>query len=127
MLGNWTRNGGIFVHGIGKVTFNNASADQSINGSQNAQDFYNLTLIKGSKKLNFSGSISLVAVRNVLTMNSGNIDLGMTGVLELGASPTSAGTLNYTSGTVINGTSGVSSAGLLDHLNRELIFRSEPA
>ncbi len=106
VLGNWTRNGGIFVHGIGKVTFNNASADQSINGSQNAQDFYNLTLIKGSKKLNFSGSISLVAVRNVLTMNSGNIDLGMTGVLELGASPSSVGTLNYTSGTVINGTSG---------------------
>lgn len=104
--GNWTRNGGVFNPDSGTLIFNNAAADQLINGSATAQAFNHLTINKGSRKLILGGSISQVTVGGALAMTSGNIVLGTSGILELGTSVSTPGDLNYTSGTIINGTSG---------------------
>ena len=106
VTGDWTNNGGTFTPGTGTITLNGTSADQNIKGTATSQTFNNLTVNKSSTKVIIGGSTTAVTVGGTLTMTAGNIDLGTGGTLELGTSASSAGTLSYTAGTIINSTSG---------------------
>jgi hypothetical protein len=107
LKGNWTNDGGTFTPLTGLVNFNNTGIDQTILGLNNAvnQTFNKLTIAKGSRKLIIGGSTSIVTIGGtnpVLTMTSGNIDVG-SNTLELGSGTTAStvGTLSYTSGNII--------------------------
>ncbi len=96
IAGNWTDNGS-FTEGTRTVTFN-GSNNQIITDPSN-ETFYNLVLNNSGA----SGNNSLILANNVtsthrITMTSGNINTG-SNILIL--TPTTAGSLTYSSGIII--------------------------
>ena len=96
IAGNWTNNG-TFTFGTRSVTFNGTN-NQTISNPLD-EFFYNLILNNSGS----SGNNYLILSNNVtcswsLAMTSGNINTG-SNILIL--TPTTAGSLNYTSGTII--------------------------
>ena len=92
LQGNWS-NQGSFLSRNGTVSFTGTSVDAQYI-SNIAGDFYNLTISN-------SAGVTLIndaKISNLLTMTSGNI---VTGTNTLILVPTSAGSLNYSSGTIV--------------------------
>ena len=91
-------NFGTFVSSTGTINFNGTSA-QTISG--NNVTFYNFTL-NNSTGLTLAANINIT---NTLTMTSGNI-AAYNYLLTLGSSTSSLGTLSYSSGSIITGSTG---------------------
>jgi hypothetical protein len=91
--GNWIKNGS-FIPGTGSVTFNGTAA-QSISGI-GTTSFTNLIVNNSSTGLSL---LSPIDVTGSLTMTSGNISSSSLNIISLGVG--SAGTLNWTAGTIV--------------------------
>ncbi len=95
--GNWTNWGTLGFNEAGSTVNFNGPALQTIT-TTGGENFTNFTVNNSGTGIQMQNA---VAVATSLTMTKGNIDL-QTNTLTLGTSAALPGTLNYTSGTMIN-------------------------
>jgi len=90
VTGDWTNDGGTFTPSTGTVTFNSASAGQSITGAATSQTFNILNVSKTGQTLGLGGSLATLNV-GTLNVNAGTFDQGTAASVASGPITIAAG------------------------------------